>query len=267
MIQKKNVFARAVLVFTAVLGPTAMPAHAQTNSEIQSLKKEIEALKANQKDIQKNVQIIKDILMGKQPPLENVFISTEGAPSVGEATAKLTMVEFSDFQCPFCGRYANQTMSQVLDTYVKTGRVRYVFRNFPLEQLHPNAEKAAEAANCAGEQNKFWEAHDRFFKNQSALDSKEMLGHATVLGLDVPKFQQCLDSGKYTAKVKADEAEGQKFGVKGTPTFFFGTVDPKDPTKIHAVKLLSGAVPFDSFKDVIEGLLNPPKLESESSGQ
>ena len=114
-----------------------------------------------------------------------------------------------------------------------------MFRNFPLEQIHPFAEKAAEAAACAGDQGKYWEAHDRFFKNQSALDAKGMAGHAAVLGLDSAKFQDCLTSGKYAAQVKSDVAEGQKYNVRGTPAFFFGT-DVKD-SKLHAVKFLSGA--------------------------
>jgi protein-disulfide isomerase len=232
---------------------------------LQELRKEVEAVKAGQKDIQKNLQIVKDILMGKQPPLEDVFINTAGSPSLGEKTAKVTIVEFSDFQCPFCGRYATQTMPQLLDEYVKTGRVRYVFRNFPMDQLHPLAEKAAEASVCAADQGKFWEAHDRFFKNQQALDAKEMQGHAVVLGLDAPKFQQCLDSGKYTSRVKADVAEGQKYNVRGTPSFFFGT-EMKD-SKLKAVKFLSGALPFQDFKDVIDSLLIPPKEHEGSSSE
>jgi protein-disulfide isomerase len=232
--------------------------------EFQELRKEVEALKAGQKDIQKNLQIVKDILIGKQPPLEDVFINTAGAPSLGEKTAKVTIVEFSDFQCPFCGRYATQTMPQLLDEYVKTGKVRYVFRNFPLDQLHPLAEKAAEASACAADQGKFWEAHDRFFKNQQALDAKEMQGHAVVLGLDAPKFQQCLDSSKYASRVKADLAEGQKYNVRGTPSFFFGT-EVKD-SKLKAVKFLNGALPLQDFKDVIDNLLNPPKEQADRSG-
>ena len=177
---------------------------AGAHNDFEDLRKEVEALKAGQRDIQKNLQIVKDILMGKQPPLEDVFVSTAGAPSLGERTAKVTIIEFSDYQCPFCGRYATQTMPLLLDEYVKTGKVRYIFRNFPLEQLHPSAEKAAEAGACAGDQGKFWEAHDRFFKNQQGLDAKQVLGHAAALGLDVATFQQCLDTGKYASVVKAD---------------------------------------------------------------
>jgi protein-disulfide isomerase len=230
---------------------------------LRALRKDVEALRASQMEMQKNLQIVKDILMGKQPPLENVFVNTAGAPSMGANDAKVTMVEFSDFQCPFCGRYANQTMAKVIDEYVKTGKVRYIFRNFPLEQIHPLALKAAEAADCANEQGKFWEAHDRFFQNQKTLDGKEWEAHALGLGLDAPKFQQCIDSGKFTQQVKADEAEGTMLAIKGTPTFFFGRTDGKNGGKLKAVKLLSGAVPFEKFKEIIDVLLNP-KDEKEA---
>ena len=256
-----------LLILSVAFALGSSQALAQPGNDMQALKKDVEALKAGQKEIQKNLRIVKDILMGKQPPLENVFVTTTGAPALGEKDAKVTMIEFSDYQCPFCGRYATQTMSQVLDEYVKSGKVRYIFRNFPLEQLHPMAAKAAEAALCADEQGKYWEAHDRFFKNQQALDAKEMQGHAVVLGLDAAKFQQCVDGGKYTAQVKNDVVEGSQLGVKGTPTFFFGLTDPKDPAKLRAVKLLSGAVPFANFKEAIDNLLNPPKESTGGAGE
>jgi len=249
-----------VLSVAAVM--TAPAAYAQSANDISSLRKEVEAMKASQTEMQKNIKIIKDILMGKQPPLEGVVVSTVGAQLQGDAKAKVMLVEFSDYQCPFCGRYANDTYSKIIDDYVKTGKIRYALRNFPLEQIHPNAEKAAEAAECAGEQGKYWEMHERLFKNQSQLDAKELPGHAVVLGLDQDKFKQCVDTGKFTAKVKADIADGTKLNVRGTPTFFFGYPDPKDPSKLNAVKLLSGAQPLSAFTDVLDALLNPPKEEA-----
>jgi protein-disulfide isomerase len=248
--------AAILMVIAAFAAPQGF---AQTPAEMQALRKDVDALKTGQKDIQKTLQVVKDILMGKQPPLEDVYVGTDGAVTLGEQTAKVVMVEFSDYQCPFCGRHATTTFSPIIDEYVKSGKLRYVFRNFPLEQIHPLAEKAAEAAECMGEQGKYWEGHERLFKNQQALDLKELPAHALVLGLDVSKFQQCLDSGKFTAKVRGDIAEGTKLGVRGTPTFFFGYPDPKDPKRMRASKLLSGALPIEQFKETIDNLLNPPK--------
>jgi protein-disulfide isomerase len=230
-----------------------------TDEELRGLRKDMEALKASQAEMQKNLQIVKDILMGKQPPMEDVSISTAGGQSLGDAKAKVMLVEFTDYQCPYCGRYGNDTFSKLIDGYVKTGKVRYTIRNFPIQQLHPLAEKAAEAAECAGDQGRYWEMHERLFKNQHALDVKELPGHARALGLDPVKFQQCIDSGQFTAKVMADVADGTKLKVSGTPMFYFGYPDDKDPSKLRAVKLLSGAQPLSAFTDILEALLNPPK--------
>jgi protein-disulfide isomerase len=250
-------------VAALVAGTLAMsPAFGQsTDEELRALRKDIEALRASQVEMQKTLQVVKDILMGKQPPMEDVYISTAGAHSLGETSAKVLLVEFSDYQCPFCGRYANDTFSKLIDGYVKTGKVRYALRNFPIQQLHPLAEKAAEAAECAGDQGKYWEMHERLFKNQQLLDVKEMPGHALILGLDQTKFQQCVDSGKFTAKVMADVADGAKLKVSGTPMFYFGYPDEKDPSKLKAIKLLSGAQPLNAFTDILDELLNPPKKE------
>ena len=255
---------RVLFILFVTLACT-LPGWAQSGDDVKALRKDIDSLKAGQKDIQKQLQIIRDILSGKQPPLDNVVISLDGAPSMGEKTAKVTMVEFSDYQCPFCGRYFSQTLTQVLDEYVKTGKVKYVFRDFPLESIHPLALKAAEGAHCSGEQGKYWEMHDRLFKNQQALDAKELAGHATVLGLDVPKFQQCLDGGKFNAVVKKGVSDGQKVGVRGTPAFFLGLADPKDPKQLKAVSMLSGAQPFSAFKEAIDKLLAPPEDKEKSS--
>jgi protein-disulfide isomerase len=266
MYKERRNYAVKRLVWTLCIGValSAPGVYGQSANDLKELRKAIEALKAGQRETQKTVQIIKDILMGKQPPLEDVYISTVGAQSQGNPTAKVTLIEFSDYQCPFCGHYANETYAKLIEKYVKTGKVRYLLRNFPLEQLHPLAEKAAEAAECAGEQGKYWDMHERLFKNQQALDAKEMAGHAVVLGLDQVKFQQCLDSGRFTAKVKADIADGIKVNVRGTPTFFFGYPDEKGPNRVRALKLLSGSQPLNEFTDILDALLNAPENEKET---
>lgn len=149
-------------------------------------------------------------------------------------------------------------MPQIETEYIKTGKVKYVALDFPLEAIHKNAFKAAEAARCASDQDKFWEMHARLFANQQALAPTNLPKHAQAIGLDMPKFQQCLDGGKYAAEIRKDLAEGQKAGVTGTPGFFLGITDPKDQ-KVKVSRVLKGAQPYASFKEAIDSLLSSQK--------
>lgn len=172
--------------------------------------------------------------------LEEPRVTVEAiGPSRGPADAKVTIVEFSDFQCPFCSR-AEGTVDEVMEKYA--GKVRVVFRNFPLE-FHPNAPKAAEAALCANDQGKFWEMHKELFANQQQLSVENLKSYAEKLQLDATKFNECLDSGAKKADVDADHKAGAEVGVSGTPAFFING------------KMLSGAQPFAEFKKVIDAEL------------
>jgi protein-disulfide isomerase len=166
---------------------SASPLRAQQPST-DDLRKEIQALTQSVKEMQKDLQEIKALLQSRAPaaPPQNVVLDLSGKPSQGEATAKLTLIEFSDFQCPFCGRHDRDTAPQIDKEYVTTGKLRHVFLDFPLESIHKVAFKAAEAANCAGEQGKYWEMHHRLFENQNKLEA--LTHHAEAIGLDVPKF-------------------------------------------------------------------------------
>ncbi len=157
-------------------------------------------------------------------------------PSKGAADAKVTIVEFSDFQCPFCSR-AEPSVDEVMQKY--PGKVRVVFRHFPLS-FHENAAKAAEAGACAEEQGKFWEMHKLMFGNQAKLTVADLKDNAKTLGLDTEKFNACLDGNKMKAKVDADTEAGKKVGVNGTPAFFINGV------------MISGAQPFTEFAKVID---------------
>jgi len=149
-------------------------------------------------------------------------------------------------------------LPQIETEYIKTGKLKYVVRDFPLEAIHKEAFKAAEAAHCAGEQGKYWEMHDRLYNNQRALGPKDLPQHAQALGLDVPKFQQCLESGKHAARIRKDLEEGQQAGVTGTPGFFLGLTEPNDP-RVKVLRVLKGAQPYSSFKNTIDALLSSPK--------
>ena len=150
-------------------------------------------------------------------PKKTVYdIETRGYPSIGTEDAPVTIVEFSDFQCPFC-KQAAATLNHILDKYPQ--KVRLVFRNFPLPS-HIDAQKAHEAAACAQDQGKFWEYHDILFANQNSLDVIHLKRYAAQLELEITHFNQCLDTGKYTDYVKNDVDQGKKLSVRGTPSFF-----------------------------------------------
>ncbi len=146
-----------------------------------------------------------------------VGIPVEGRPFRGPEDAAVTVVEFTDYQCSFSGRYFRETSLQLLSQ--NEGKIRYVVLNFPLSGIHPDAQKAAEAAECAYDQGKFWEYRDLLFENQSALDVDSLKGYAADLGLDTGVFNVCLDSGTKTEQVQNDIQVGQRAGVRGTPTF------------------------------------------------
>jgi len=166
-------------------------------------------------------------------------ISPEGEPLLGNPEVSLTMIEYTDFQCPFCARHANTTFFQIKKEYVDTGKLKIVFKNFPLP-FYPFAQKAAEASECVLEQGKFWQYKEILFKNQEALSIKDLKKYARDLGLDIEKFNDCLDSGKFEKEVKEDSDEGREAEVSGTPTFF-----------VKGEKIV-GAQPFSEFQKVIE---------------
>jgi protein-disulfide isomerase len=170
------------------------------------------------------------------PEPSAVKVSVDDDAVLGKEDAPVTIIEFSDYQCPFCGRHFTQTYPQLKKDYVDTGKIKIVFRDFPLNSIHPQAQKAAEAAECAGEQGKYWEMHDKLFENQGALDVASLKSYAQTLGLNTADFNSCLDSGKMASEVAKDLSDGQSYGVQGTPAFFVEG------------KLISGAQPYSVFQ-------------------
>jgi protein-disulfide isomerase len=169
-----------------------------------------------------------------EPPRQR--FAANDSPARGPANAPIELIEFSDFQCPFCLR-ADPTVRQVLQTY--GDKIRFVYRHYPLPN-HPNARPAAEAAACAGDQGKFWAYHDRLFSNSTKLTDADLKQHAVEIGVDAAKFNACLDSHSSKARVDADMRAGEDAGVNGTPAFFING------------RSLSGAQPYDAFKRIID---------------
>ncbi len=164
-------------------------------------------------------------------------VSTEGSPTRGPADAPVTIIEFSDFQCPYCAQ-AHGTIQKIVDKY--GAKIRLVFRQFPLTNIHHNAQEAAEASLCAADQGKFWEMYDALFADQSKLAGPQLKETAKTLGLDEQAFDSCLDSHKFATEVTADVSDGVVAGVSGTPAFFING------------RPLNGAVDYDTVAKIVD---------------
>ena len=186
----------------------------------------------------------------KDPSGKSVKVSTDNDAFLGDDDAPVVMIEFSDFQCPFCRSFWRDTLPLIKSEYIDTGKIKFVYRDFPLN-FHPGAMPAAQATECAKDQDKFWEMHDKIFSEQDKLGSgtvqftaNDLKKWAGQIGLDQGKFDSCLDSQKYADEANNDLKDGQTAGVNGTPGFFING------------KSVVGAQPFSVFKAIIEEELN-----------
>jgi len=173
---------------------------------------------------------------------EKIEVSADDDAIKGDKDAPVTIIEFSDFECPFCAKFFKETLPLIEKEYMQEGKVKLIYRDFPLS-THANAQKAAEAAECAGEQDKYYEMHDKLFE-QGVKGSVDLFKqYAKDLGLNAEKFNDCIDSDSMASEIQKDMSDGQSYGVSGTPAFFING------------KFISGAQQFDTFKQVIDAEL------------
>ncbi|HEX9667137.1 MAG TPA: DsbA family protein [Thermodesulfobacteriota bacterium] len=183
---------------------------------------------------------------------QNVTVSIDDDPVKGDPKAPVTVIEFSDYQCPFCKRFYDQVLPSLENEYISKGKVRLVFRDYPLD-FHKNALPAAIAANCAGEQGKYWEVHNFLFENPNKLDTASILSSTEELNLNRETLEKCVNDKTKEAEINKDFQEGQLYGVRGTPSFFVGKTDDNknEMTGVY----IRGAQPFQVFKAEIDKLL------------
>lgn len=219
--------------------------------QLEELRNMIRALQVEVSELRRAVDDIHRVAVRPRvpPAPSTVDLDDDG---MGSLEAKVAIVEFSDFQCPYCRRFHEQTFPQIEETYIETGRVRYFFRDFPLEQIHHEAVAAAVAAKCSGRQNKYWEMHHALFSQQGRLGPELFAELARDLGLDLEAFQTCMGDPAREEEVMEDLAFGQSIGVRGTPHFLVGRIEEG---RLVDVKSVSGAQPFASFQSLIESLL------------
>jgi protein-disulfide isomerase len=185
------------------------------------------------------------------PPYEKVTLSLPANNySIGRQDAPLTLVEFTDYQCPFCRQFHITTLEELKKNYIDTGKLRFMSLDFPLD-MHQNARRAAGAARCAGDQGRFWELRNVMIVNANELKLENLLTYATDLKLDVDKFRTCVELDKYRAEVDWQLAEGQAIGVSGTPSFVLGR---SGTDKLDGIRLV-GAMPYSVFDEKIKELL------------
>ncbi|MCG9746164.1 thioredoxin domain-containing protein [Shewanella sp. Isolate8] len=238
----------------------------QTNDDKQE--QEIAYLKQEVGQLQQQVAImgsqIKEIhtvvmrgqkLQHRNLPTQNNPAEDGKLPSIGKATARIAIIEFSDFQCPYCKRYMDNTFTKIKSDYIDTGKVKYIARDFPLG-FHPKAKGAAIAANCSLQQDAYWPMRDALFKNMRQLGDKLYQDTATQLSLDMTKFAACLKDQAIMNKIKQDISYGSSVGVRGTPSFLIGRLENN---RLLKPKLLTGAQSFDVFKASIDALEPSPQ--------
>jgi protein-disulfide isomerase len=192
---------------------------------------------------------------GAQSPNPNEMrISVQDVPSMGAGNAKVAIVEFADYQCPYCIAYANNILPQIIADYVASSKVRYFFKDLPIENLHPDAFKAAEAAHCAGDQGKYWEMHERLFKSGQELALQDLLFDARMLRLDVAAVDACLHSSRHAARIRADIEESKRLGVEGTPTFFIGLLEIQE-SRMKVTTKIQGTQEYMIFQQALEAAI------------
>ena len=249
---KKSTFNGLVIVLIVTVGVAAFFAGSYISN--------LNSNQISEKDLEDalaklELKMLKNRLPAEQPR-QAVKISADNDPIIGNPEAPITIIEFSDFQCPFCARFHVQTLPLLLEQYIEKNKVKLVFRDFPIQSIHPNALPASVAAECANEQGKFREMHDMLFEKQNEWNKKEtteamnlFIQYSAEIQLDQERFDSCLIGAKYVEEIRKDLEDGRNYGVSGTPGFFVGNDD------IGYVEL-KGAQPFDSFKKVIDTQLD-----------
>ncbi len=199
-------------------------------------------------------QTLEKMQSPQQAPAPDDKVSYKFSPggfSMGDAKAPLVMVEYTDYQCPFCQQFHNTAFAQIKTNYIDTGKVRFVSRDFPLD-FHDNARRAATAGRCAAEQGKYWEMRHVMIVNAEALKADNLASYAGDVKIDVAKFKSCLESDKFKAQIDQDIAEGGVAGVQGTPSFVIGTLEND---KLQGVRMV-GAMPYAQFDAKLQEMLD-----------
>lgn len=229
-----------------------------------SLQAQINQLRAGQDRLLAELKEIKALLQERSAKMETpvarrapdlLTVNVFGEPFKGSPAARVAILEYSDFDCSYCAKYATEIYPLIDHAYLKAGTVKYFFRDYPGPE-HPGAPFKAKVARCAGDQDRFWEAHDLLFRNQKPLDGPGMAQFTHQLGLEESRFQACLTSNRYIEAIQRSADSAQRMRLNGTPAFLIGTLS-EDGSLLQATKVFLGAESYQAFRDALDGLLKP----------
>lgn len=239
----------------SLLATVSATASQPDKDEITKLKDQVAVLSAQQQQILASLDELKKMMKGPGQPALNPppTMSVAGELYKGEPAAKVAIIEYADFQCPFCRRFESQIYPTIRDSYIKTGKLKYYHRDMPLV-FHQGAMPAARAVHCASEQGKFWEMHDALLGDTASLTPADIDDKAGKLGLNVPDLDKCIASNRFADIIQRGINEASAMQVSGTPTFIIGTLDANGNV-VSVKKTVVGASPFEAFKNAIDPLL------------
>lgn len=254
---KKCVFLLFACVLCFPLQATETWLSEEVLQQLKELRSEIRGLRGDVSTLKEEVTSLKTQVANKAPNEGAVKPGMPGkflvgdAPTRGNKNAKVAVVEFTDFECPYCGRHHRQTFSRLDSDYISTDKIQYIAKDFPLS-FHTNGVSSAVAARCAGEQGKYWDMHHALFENQRKLSDSLYKTQADLLGLDASAFAQCLQDPEQKKRVNQDIDNGERYGVRGTPAFLIGTIEQGVMTNLQFV---SGAQSYDRFAHILDRLI------------
>jgi protein-disulfide isomerase len=261
-----------LIVKLAWCGPTHAeePASGPLQKAPSSVQEQLDALKKGQEQILQELEALRAMLpqntakseIAARPSATNLTVlNVHGEPFRGESKARFAIVEYSDFNCPYCAKYARQVFPQVEEKLIKTGKIKYYFRDFPAPDDPPSAV-LARAARCAGEQGKFWQMHDHLFASENKAEREDVDFQAQAIGLDLEHFKACMLSGHYSEAIKRSAATARRIGIRGTPAFVVGKLSD-DGEVVFGSDVLIGVDSCETIEKALAELTAPKPAETE----
>lgn len=255
-VQFRHLVKAALAAYALYAAPGALAQILPVDDRVNALQTEVRKLREDLETVKGNIAKIVQFLQQSQPAQadgQGARLNIAGAPVLGRADAPVTIIEFSDFECPFCQNFFASTLPKLKSEYIDTGKVRYVLMDFPLDRVHRKARKAAEAAHCSAEQGKFWQMHDLLFTQKGKFEIADFGGYAGKLGLSVPAFDACLASGRHASRIDQSMAGAVAIGIRVTPSFIVSLTAPGDIVSGGAI--ITGAQPYEEYRTAIEQAL------------